>query len=295
MRAFKIGCLTNTYMLWPWEKALRSMASLGCTVAEVCCDRPHLYPGDLDQKGRDAIRALLRSISMRITTLEAMHVSALIPQVARPNPHAGSLAALDRSGPEPMFTSEPESWRKARVDFTKRCIDLAAELGAENVDTYSGGVRIDPDTALKYALEGLEECVAYAARKGINLLLELSSTSNIIGTPQEVLDAMKVIRSPFLGVSLDVGHVHMDGFDIHRVVDQFGDRIKQVHLADIRLRKHYHLIPGRGDVDFKAALDALDSISYKGSLVLELYPYCEDPEPAVREGLRYIRTIMERG
>ena len=66
---------------------------------------------------------------------------------------------------------------------------------------------------------------------------------------------------------------------------QFG-HLTGVHIEDIvgGVRgKHYHRIPGEGDIDFRTVFDALDDIGYGGFATLELYTYPDEPDMAARE------------
>jgi sugar phosphate isomerase/epimerase len=52
-------------------------------------------------------------------------------------------------------------------------------------------------------------------------------------------------------------------------------------------------VPGEGAIDFRATLEAIRDIGYKGWVTIELYPYVDDPDPAARTALDRVRLIMK--
>ena len=70
---------------------------------------------------------------------------------------------------------------------------------------------------------------------------------------------------------------------------------KHYHLEDIAAtRKHAHLVPGRGAIDFPAVLREIAASGYQGWITVELYPYIDDPDGAGREAKRFLENIVER-
>jgi fructoselysine 3-epimerase len=56
---------------------------------------------------------------------------------------------------------------------------------------------------------------------------------------------------------------------------------------------HNHLIPGRGEIDFRPVFAAMDDIGYDGFVTVELYPYQDCPVQAAKEAYHYLCSIME--
>jgi sugar phosphate isomerase/epimerase len=292
MVKFQIGCLSNAFLFWPMEKALQAMSRIGCKCVEIMCERPHVHPDDWDSSKRKLLKKMCEDLGLRVSVLDSIHVSSL----------AGLCAAKKRNAPsffpdgvsyEPTFTSVPKELRRARIEYTKKCIDLAAEMGVDKVETYSGDVSCHPDDAWRYAIEGLTECVEYAAKNRVHLLLELFDAL-IVGTPDDALRAIREIGSPWLGLSVDIGHLDIAYRNIPDTIKKLGGHIKQVHIEDMKMQKHFHLICGRGNIDFRACLSALKAIDYDGSVCLELYPYADNPEPAVQESILYLNRLVEQ-
>jgi sugar phosphate isomerase/epimerase len=100
------------------------------------------------------------------------------------------------------------------------------------------------------------------------------------------------MNSEWFGANLDIGHSHVLGEDPEMVMDLLGTRVFHIHLEDILSRKHYHLIPGLGDVDFKAIFNILKKHAYRGFITVELYTYPHTPEEAVERALKHLRGIL---
>lgn len=101
-----------------------------------------------------------------------------------------------------------------------------------------------------------------------------------------MLDLIDEVGRDSLGVNLDVGHAAVYGEDLNESIHESAGHITGVHLEDIgggRRGKHYHRIPGEGDLDFREIFDAFDDIGYDGYATLELCTYPDEPDRAARE------------
>ena len=114
----------------------------------------------------------------------------------------------------------------------------------------------------------------------------------LVGSADESLDVIRHVKSKHLGVNLDIGHCQVMGEHIPRTIKMLKERIFNVHLYDIKGRKHYHLIPGEGDIDFPSVFESLRSIGYDQYLTVELYTYPDKPVYAARKALSYLRQML---
>jgi fructoselysine 3-epimerase len=289
MIGFSIGCMTNACIFWPLEKALKCISEVGIRHIEIMCDRPHLYPDDYGAADRKKLKKSCQEQSLKIAALDAVHVSTLGGICAEKRRQAPPFFP-DGLGNEPMFTSVPRDVRRARIDYVKKCIDLAGDLEVDLVETYAGKIVGDPEEAWKHAQEGIAECIDHAARRRVHILLELYDEL-VNGRPDEALQFQKEMNSPWLAMCVDLSHIEVGHYDVPATIRKLGDSIRHCHIADIKRRKHFHLICGQGDMDFKTYFRALNSIGFKGCVCLEVYPYADDPQPAVRESYECLNRI----
>jgi sugar phosphate isomerase/epimerase len=101
------------------------------------------------------------------------------------------------------------------------------------------------------------------------------------------------MRSPLLGANLDLGHSHVLGEDPESVIAGLSSRIFNLHIEDIQSRKHYHLIPGLGDIDFRGLFEILERHAYDGFATVELYTYPQHPGDAARRSLSYLQGLRK--
>ena len=62
-------------------------------------------------------------------------------------------------------------------------------------------------------------------------------------------------------------------------------------MADIKNRKHHHLIPGLGSINFRKVFESMENIGYNGFVTVELYPYKTNPIEAALTSMNYLNSI----
>ncbi len=256
------------------------IARAGYSGVELLADAPHLYAPSTSDSDLAAVAS-------------AMDKSGICPSNINANTAVGYYG---RSFWEPLFepslASPDPGERKWRVRYTKKCIDMARTLSCPNVSITSG--RMVPGTAPSRSMallrESLEEVLDYAAAKNIRVGMEYEP-GLLVECFGELKDLMDTIGAGNFGANLDLGHSHVLGEDPKEVVEGLASKIFHVHLEDICGRKHYHLVPGDGDIDFGAIRRALDGISYSGFIAVELYTYPDNPEDAAVRAFRYLDRL----
>src|SRR5205814_5091466 len=93
---------------------------------------------------------------------------------------------------------------------------------------------------------------------------------------------------PRFGANLDIGHSQVIGESIPEVVKMLAGRIWNLHVEDIPGRKHYHMIPGEGTLDWNAFRDAVREINYDRFLTVELYTHTADPHTAAKKSWQFL-------
>ena len=71
-----------------------------------------------------------------------------------------------------------------------------------------------------------------------------------------------------------------------------GPRIFHIHIEDISKRKHYHLVPGEGQIDFEDIFRALAAIRYDGFVTVELYTFPENPGEAAEKAFNFLKNFF---
>jgi sugar phosphate isomerase/epimerase len=109
---------------------------------------------------------------------------------------------------------------------------------------------------------------------------------------EELILLLTDLRLSNLGANLDLGHSHVLGEDPETVIGGLVSHIFHIHMEDIRARKHYHLIPGRGNIDFQHLFQILVRNGYSGFVTVELYTYPQKPEEAARMSLIHLQSFL---
>lgn len=80
--------------------------------------------------------------------------------------------------------------------------------------------------------------------------------------------------------------------DLAETIAAVAPRIWNIHIEDIKGRRHEHLVPGLGDIDFARVRKALDKARYDGWITLEIYPYKESPGESGSQALAHLRRYF---
>lgn len=116
----------------------------------------------------------------------------------------------------------------------------------------------------------------------------------------------------FVGLLLDVGHFAYAGEDYLGIIDNYHERIKHVHLKDIRksvvqkvkdenlsflegVKLGTFTVPGDGDIDFVPVIEALRKYGYNGWLLVEAEqdPDIANPLDYAKKAMTYLKEILK--
>lgn len=199
---------------------------------------------------------------------------------------------------EPTLVSADPAGRARRIDFSRRAIDVAAELGAACVSLWSGvGRDAAPlDTLWTRLVDGMALILDHAADAGVVVAFEPE--------PGMVIDTLARAESlverlgwpPHLRLTVDVGHMECMGewpYATH--LAPWHGLIANVHVDDMLACRHEHLPLGSGDVDVAAAITALAAAGYRGGLHVELPRQSHRWLETARESARFLVPLLSAG
>jgi sugar phosphate isomerase/epimerase len=124
-----------------------------------------------------------------------------------------SIVSLCRGG---FFPSTTQQGLADAVDENKRCIDQAAALGAPMIVLVCGAVPGQPlAESRKQIAEGIASVLDHAAAARVRLAIEplhpvYADSRSAINTVQQARTVCLQLKSPWLGVAIDVYHVWWD-------------------------------------------------------------------------------------
>ncbi|MDP6111088.1 MAG: sugar phosphate isomerase/epimerase family protein [Planctomycetota bacterium] len=281
------------------DQAIHIIGECGYSGVEILFDKPHVWPLDLDASRVDELKTAVESSGMAISNINGNTASGFYGERNAP---PGQTFGPGFSCTEEEFEEWGIDPAEYRVDYTKRCIDAAQQLGARNVSASSGFVGPGQDAARLWdqAVECFEECTEYAGNAGVYLIIEYEPDM-LIGSAADCMRMIEAVGSKWLGVNYDIGHSYVvPGEDVFEAIGLLGDRIIGTHVEDIAgptPELHIdpgHLIPGDGKMPLREIFEKLERANYKGFYTVELYTYArpgKDPMYAVTESLKRLMEL----
>lgn len=174
---------------------------------------------------------------------------------------------------EPTLVSADPEGRARRIEFTRRAVEIAADLGAGCVSLWSGiGRGAAPlETFGTRLADGLAAILEHAARHGVVVAVEPEPGMVIDTLARAAAMFDRLGRPAHLRLTVDVGHLECLGeWPFAARLRPWQGLIANVHVDDQLACRHEHLPLGSGDVDFAAAVAALAAAGYRGGLHVEL-------------------------
>ena len=172
-----------------------------------------------------------------------------------------------------------------QIADVKRWIDHAAILGAPHIRVFAGAAKgITDAEARKMCIGALEEVSEYAGGKGIFLGLE--NHGGIVAEADGMLEILRAVKSPWLGVNLDTGNFHTD--------DPYGDLAKCAPYAvnvqvKVEIKKRGQTVAEPSD--YGRLVKILKDANYQGYVALE-YEAAENPFAAVPPVLKKLKELF---
>jgi sugar phosphate isomerase/epimerase len=256
----------------PVERYFPLARRQGVSWLEFSCQNPVNFPQTFDRARVRRVRALVERSGVRCGLHSASFVNTaeIMPTV-----------------------------RKAAAAHLREYVDLTAALGCEYLVVHCGfHFSVYLDTVRKALYETMARSVEYGEKRRIPLVIEnmnqLPGDSEFqylgvrIDEFQRLFDR---IRSPYLGLALDVAHCELLPGGTPPFVRAFPDRIHSAQLSDNRGRVDEHMTIGEGTIDFRRVLGALRRIKFTGPLIIELF----DVPKKLRSHRRLLALMAQDG
>lgn len=162
----------------------------------------------------------------------------------------------------------------------------------------------------KLFTDGLNEAGRFCKENGLTLVYHVH-TGTCVETLEETQKLCDLTDPAYVNLLADTGHLHFCGVDIPKFYDHFADRIKYVHLKNIRplvlqvvrefnidfnnaVKAGIFTVPGdAGAVNFPEVFEILDKHGYEGWMLVEAEQYLGTPSAFefARMARNYIRDV----
>ncbi|WP_066285204.1 sugar phosphate isomerase/epimerase family protein [Arthrobacter sp. B6] len=215
-------------------------------------------------------------------------------------------------GPDRDVSHEDPQKRRQGIDYLKLCVDIAQAVGSPHVagPMYSatGKARLLPpeerQQQRQWAADSLREVADYASERGVTLAIEPLNRfeTDLVNTVEQGLELCELIGRDNVGLMLDTFHMNIEEKNIGAAITAAGDKVFHFQVSE-----NDRGTPGSGHVPWSETFDALKTINYQGSIVVESFlPTVEEIAKAVslwrpvapsmdalaRDGLTFLRREL---
>lgn len=154
-------------------------------------------------------------------------------------------------------------------------------------------------------VKSVEEFLPCLEKSKVRLCFE-AHPGDFIESNSQAVELIKRIGSKQLRYLYCAPHSFILGRNVSEMVECSKDVLEYVHFADSlrpektyfsgrytpRVQPHQHLIPGLGDVNLEAVVDALRKIDYRGFITLNPFSHFDNPLEALNESKRKIQEFF---
>jgi protein FrlC len=273
----KLAFSTNAYTRMPLLTSLAGIKSAGFEGVEILADTPHAYPDALDAATIATIAREMNRLNLVVSNVNA-NCSFGYWKDAPPEPYF-----------EPSLISPNPTHRADRTRLILKTLDFAKAIGAKNISITTGRCLggMPPDKAAKQFADSMRPILDRADALDVNIGIECEP-GLFLEYATELKSWIEQLNHPRFGANLDIGHSQVLGEDLAEAITMLGDRIWNLHVEDIPGRKHYHMIPGEGTLDWETVGRALHAIHYQRFATVELYTHTADPQAAAEQSYRFL-------
>ena len=213
-------------------------------------------PGDPERVNARELRSIVDSLGLQVP--EVLGAWAYF--------HAGENR--DLAGPD-------EEVRRRGIQYAKKSIDLAVELGAQFFEVCAAQPPVPqvpfPElpikTLRKNFVESLKEICEYAGERGITILFEplnrYEAYPGVLTSVYEAISLIKELGFSNTGIQPDIYHMNIEDASIPDALRAAGKYVRHVHIRETNC---YSL--GIGHADFNAIVRTLKEIDFAGYLAV---------------------------
>ncbi len=176
--------------------------------------------------------------------------------------------------------------REAELTKLKSWVDVAAKLGAGHIRVFGGVVPKGQteEAATDWVVEVLKRGAEYAGLRGI--ILGLENHGGITARAERIVEIVKKVNSPWVGVNLDTGNFESDAYN----------QIAQIlpYAVNVQYKTEIKVEAGKNEpADWDKLTKMIADSGYRGYLALE-YESKEDPKPAMPPLLEKLNALARK-
>jgi len=215
-------------------------------------------------------------------------------------------------GPDRDVSSEDSQIRKQGMEYIKKCVDFAVELGSPVVSgpMYSavGKTRLLPPDKRQQqwnlAVDSLKRVGEYAAERKIKLAIEPLNRfeTDFINTVEQGLELLERVNLGNVGFLLDTFHMNIEEKNTPEAIRMAGDKIFNFHAC-----ANDRGTPGKDNLQWNEIVAALKDVKYDNAVVIESFtteiteiakavslwrPLASSQDALAIEGLAFLKKVF---
>ncbi|HUV05788.1 MAG TPA: sugar phosphate isomerase/epimerase family protein [Armatimonadota bacterium] len=232
-----------------------------------------LEGADCPPEHAEAVRAHFDEVAdlilgSEIRSVELWHSQVLWDaRVSEPLDRLAAAGLIFSQHAPPCDPSSPgEAVRREAVRACSSAASLLSRFGGRTLVVHAGP-QANPPERIRASAASIAEIADYCADLGVSLALELLPPPNLGNSASELLELLKLIERPNVGVCIDVNHVFPPEH-LLPAVHLLGPRIFTLHISDYDGTER-HWLPMRGTIDWPGLVYALRQVGYPGPFMYE--------------------------
>lgn len=179
--------------------------------------------------------------------------------------HAWQPLARDASQVEMVLERYRDTAEKARA------------LGVRIVVVHSGG-GMEPEALAERRSANSKTLCALAEYLGPEITVAVENM-RAHADWEFLVDMVSHCEMENIGLNIDTGHANIGDLGVVNAIHMAGNRIRTTHLQDNYGECDNHLPPGKGKIDWVAALSAFRAVGYPGPFIVEISDCPPEREP----------------
>jgi sugar phosphate isomerase/epimerase len=282
----------NALDLLPHEEKILAMLRLGSTTLPLTGWLADPRQPEQGQQARlAAVRCLVEDYGLSAVEL-TLDLPSIYPRVFDPSFYAAVASMQQELGfvctaHLPFLwvdlASLSDSIHKASLNCLQRAINLVQAVEVQTYVLHPWGLTTAQIAAALHQPEQRQAIMSILLGRvgqSLDALCEVldPATLCVENLEDDLFDlAAPILNQRDMGICLDVGHLAWQGIDALDFWNQYGARVREVHLHDVvsvsagELTQHYdHLPLGQGTFDYVTLLNRLVKSGFEGALILEV-------------------------
>lgn len=161
------------------------------------------------------------------------------------------------------------------IQSTKKCIEVCARLGIENLVVHSGYEKgLSKEETFEKNKEFYLDILKDAQKYNVNILTENFNKICVDGyywidNVKDMKDLIEYVNHPLLYACFDTGHANLQKESIREQINVLGKYIKGIHVHDNMGDEDSHRPLWCGTLDIDSLMEGLIDINYKGYFTFE--------------------------